>query len=172
MNEAIIALSLAYVVLAVFVLLSLIYSTWALWTKVALVIVAGVFYFVTYLSLERVLGWPTTAPIPPEFVVLSGYVQEPNKNAGEEGSVYLWVVAYDLENRTVLDTPRSHVFPYSPYLHEQVNAANKRMQRGNPQVGRVDLVSGPQLNAPKTWTDERIDRITLYDFPRQELPEK
>ena len=172
MSEAVIGLSLAYVTLAVLVVLLLVHTRWPPWIKTLVVLGVSVFYFVTYTSWERILGWPTAAAIPKEFVVLSGYVKEPDKNSGDDGKVYLWIAAYDLENRAVLDTPRAHVLPYSPYLHEQVNSANKKLQRGTPQVGRVELVSGPRLKAPRTWVDERVERITLYDFPRQELPEK
>lgn len=172
MNEAIIGISLAYIALAVLVVLSLIYTRWSLWIKVAIVIIVSVFYFVTYISLERILGWPTTASLPKEFMVLSGYVKEPNESTGEDGGVYLWLVAYDLDDRVILDSPRAYTLPYTPYLHEQVNGANKRLSRGKPQIGRVELVSGPRLRVPESWTDERVERLTLYDFPRQELPEK
>ena len=172
MNEAIVGISLAYVVLAVLLVSMLVYTRWSLWVKVAIVIGVGVFYFVTYASLERILGWPTAEPPPKEFVLLSGYVKEPDENADESGHVYLWLVAYDLEKRAVLDTPRAYVLPYTPYLHEQVNEANKRLKRGKSQVGRVELVSGPQLNTPRSWVDERVERMTLYDFPRREMPEK
>lgn len=172
MSEAVIGLSLAYVALAALVVVLLVYTRWPLWVKSSVVIGISVFYFVTYTSLEQILGWPTTTAIPKEFMVLSGYVKEPDKNAGDDGKVYLWIAAYDLKNHRVVDTPRAHVLPYSPYLHEQVEIANKKLQRGDPQVGRVELVSGPQLKAPKTWTDERVERIVLYDFPHRELPEK
>ena len=172
MNEAIIGLSLAYVALAVLVVLLLMYTRWPLWLKVSVVLGISTFYFVTYVSLERIPGWPASVALPEEFMVLSGFVREPDASAGEDGKVYLWIIAYDIDDRKVLDTPRAYVLPYSPYLHKQVNTANKRLQRGNRQVGRVDLVSGPRLQAPRTWIDERVERITLYDFPHQELPEK
>lgn len=173
MNEAVVGLSLAYVALAVLVVLLLVYTRWPLWLKASVVLGVGVFYFVTYASLERVLGWPTAEPLPAEFIVLSGRVKEPVAHAeGDDGAIYLWIVAYDIEKQAVLDTPRAHKLPYSADLHKQVAAANKRRQRGNPQVGRVELVSGPRLRAPRTWVDQRVERITLYDFPRRELPEK
>ena len=172
MNEAIIGISLAYVVLAALVVLLLVYTRWSLWLKIGVVLGVSAFYFVTYTSMEHILGWPTADLLPEEFIVLSGYVKEPNESMGEAGGVYLWVAGYDLEEREVHDMPRAHVLPYSPYLHEQVNTANKNLKRGTPQVGRLEQASGPRLLAPRTWMDERVDRVTLYDFPSRELPEK
>ena len=172
MNEAIVGISLAYVVLAVLVVLLLVYTRWASWIKILVVLGVSAFYFVTYASLDHLLGWPTADALPKEFVVLSGYVKEPNESIDEDGAIYLWAIDYDRDNRTVRSEPRAYILPYSPYLHQQVNTANKNIKRGKPQVGRVDLVAGRRLNTPRTWLDERVERITIYDFPRQELPEK
>ncbi len=172
MNEAIIGISLAYVALAVLVVLLLVCTRWARWIKVGVVLGISVFYFVTYASLEHLLGWPTAESLPQEFVFLSGYVKEPNEDRGETGNVFVWVAEYDLKKRKVFDMPRAHTLPYSADLHAQVTAALKGLKRGDAQLGRVEHTSGPRLLAPRTWMEERISRIRLDAFPRQELPEK
>lgn len=170
MNGAVVGITVAYVALAVLLLSLNVYSRWPAWVKLSAVVLTGALYYVTYLSLEGLSGWPARSSLPKEFVMLSGYVKEPDKTSGDEGRVYLWVLS--LEKERVSSAPRAYHLPYSPLLHREIEEAGKRLRRGIKQLGKTETVKGKVQEGERTWIDEHVERIVIYDLPDPELPEK
>ena len=170
MNSAVFGIVIAYVALAVLLLSLNVYSRWPAWVKFSAVVVTGVLYYVTYVSLEGVRGWPSMSVLPEKFVMLSGYVEEPDKRTGSEGQVYLWALSLGKDRAN--GTPRAYRLPYSLRLHKEVAEAGKRLRRGVAQIGRVEEPSLQLQPGEQAWLDERAERIVIYDLHDPELPEK
>ncbi len=170
MSGAALGITVAYVALAVLLLSLNVYSRWPAWVKLSAVVVTGALYYVTYASFEGLKGWPVKAALPEKFVMLSGYVEEPDKRTGSAGQVYLWTLSLGEDHAS--DTPRAYRLPYSPRLHKEVGDAGKRLRRGVAQIGRVEETRTRLQPGEQTWLDERSERIVIYDLHDPELPEK
>ncbi len=170
MSNAVFGITVAYVALAVLLLSLNVYSRWPTWVKLSAIVLTGTLYYVTYLSLEGLGGWPAQSALPKEFVMLSGYVKEPDKIKNSEGEVYLWVLS--LERERVSSAPRGYRLPYSPLLHREIEEAGKRLRQGIKQLGKTEMVRSNTQEGEQTWLDEHIERIVIYDLPDPELPEK
>ncbi len=170
MSGATFGITVAYVALAVLLLSLNVYSRWPAWIKLSAIVLTGALYYVTYLSLEGLSGWPVRGSLPKEFVMLSGYVKEPSKASGDKGEVYLWVLS--LEKERVSSAPRGYHLPYSPLLHREIEEAGKRLRRGIKQLGKTETIKTQAQEGDQTWIDEHVERIVIYDLPDPELPEK
>ena len=170
MSAALIAIVTAYVALAVLLLGLCLYSRWPVWVKGGAIVLTGFFYYATYFSLQGLLGWPTQTDLPVEFILLAGKVEEPAEQNKDGGAVYLWALPLDEEK--IKGMPRAYRMPYSKSLHNKVAAANKRLRRGIPQVGKLKNVIVPQPGMGRTLLVEPTQRIDIYDFPDPELPDK
>lgn len=170
MSGGILGITVAYVALAVLLLSLNVHSRWPAWVKLSATVLTGALYYVTYLSLEGLSGWPARSSLPQEFVMLSGYVHEPSKTGNDKGRVYLWVLS--LEKERVSSAPRGYHLPYSPLLHREVEEAGKRLRRGIKQLGKTETVQGRVQEGDQAWIDEHVERIVIYDLPDPELPEK
>ncbi len=171
MSGAIIGLTAAYVALAVLLLSLNIYSRWPPWVKVGAVVLTGLLYYVTYLSLESFLGWPARASLPQKFMMLSGSIDEPDEETGSQGAIYIWAVS--LDDDRLADDPRAYRVPYSRQSHEQVGAALRQLRDGIVQVGEVEEGSRRRTRGiGSLWSDEKVSRIVIYDLPDPDLPDK
>jgi len=80
----------------------------------------------TYITLERVLGYPIDLTIPEESIYLSHVVSDYNN------VIYVWI----LEPGSTI--PRSIIIPLTKENKEQMRAAKKRQASGIPQMIRKD----------------------------------
>jgi|TARA_R110002074_G_scaffold340496_2_gene510955 hypothetical protein len=78
----------------------------------------------TYITLERVLGYPIDLTIPEESIYLSHIVSDYNN------VIYVWI----LEPSSTI--PRSIIIPLTKENKEQMRAAKKRQASGIPQMIR------------------------------------
>lgn len=170
MNGAIVGITIAYILLAALLLNLNIYTRQPLWIKLGTILVTVAFYYVTYSSLKNFGGWPASAALPQEFVVLAARVDEPDEKIDKKGAVYLWLLP--LKGDKVKNAPRAYRLPYSPALHKQVNTAAKQLRRSIVQMGRVERINTPKSNVLTSWMEERTERIVIYDLDDPELPDK
>lgn len=170
MSGALIGIISAYVALAILLLGLSVYSRWSLWVKISAIVLTGFFYYATYLSLEDLLGWPTQSDLPSEFIMLAGKIEEPDETADTDGAIYIWALA--LRGDRLYDTPRAYELPYSKPLHNQVSEANKKIRRGVTQIGKSENIVVHKPIVGQNWFEERIQRVTIYDLPDPELPDK
>ena len=170
MTEALIGITSAYIALAILLLGLCLYSAWPLWIKTAAIIVTGLFYYATYISLGSLLGWPAQADLPSEFIMLAGKIEEPKEESNSRGAIYIWALSLDGDYTS--DTPRAYRVPYSKPLHNQVAEANKKIRRGVTQIGKSENILVHKPAVGQTWFEERMQRVIIYDLPDPELPDK
>ena len=170
MTSALVGIITAYVALAVLLLGLCLYSKWPVWIKAGAIIVTCFFYYATYLSLQSLLGWPTQSDLPGEFIMLAGKVEEPDEESESSGAIYLW--ALSLNGDYLYGMPRAYKIPYSKPLHNQVSEANKKLRRGVVQIGKSENIIVHKPGIGQTWFEEHIQRVSIYDLPDPELPDK
>lgn len=172
MTEAVLYLALAYAALGVVVLGLNVYSRWPLWVKLGSIAVVTGFYFVTWQSLQGVLGWPARVDLPDRFILLSTSIHEPNKSTGEPGRVHLWVTPVGADDRP-MDQPRAFELPYDDTLHSRLEEAKKEMRNGVMQIGKAEPSTGEQEDATDTTRFSRREQdVSFEKMPDPALPEK
>jgi hypothetical protein len=145
MTITLLAISAAYVVLAVVVLSMGLSSRYAWWVKASVIVVSSAFFVEVFFASKSLLGWPAPGALPPKFQLLWTRVVEPDPKMGSRGAIYLWVEEVDTNN-VPTGTPRSYQLPYSLKLADRTLKARDEIMAGHPQEGVAeDLVdSGDQ----------------------------
>src|SRR5260370_8078701 len=134
MNTVVLAISIAYVVMAVLLLCMGLTSRFAWWIKGVVIVIASAFFIESFFATKSLLGWPGTGQLPHRFEVLGTRVGEPDPKVADPGAIYLWVEELD-ENNVPSGTPRSFKLKYSPPLADRSNKAKDEIMAGNPQEG-------------------------------------
>jgi hypothetical protein len=145
MNSVILAISIAYVALAVLVLIMGLTSRIAWWIKVPVIVIASAFFIEQFFSTRSLLGWPGPGPLPHRFQVLWTRVVEPDRKLGDPGAIYLWVEELD-GNNVPSGTPRSFQLRYSTPLADQSIRARDEIMAGNPQEGTAEGLENVEAN--------------------------
>ena len=147
MTLTLIAISAAYVVLAIVVLSMGLTSRFAWWVKASAIVVSSAFFIEVFFASKSLLGWPASGTLPPKFQLLWTRVVEPDLKAGNRGAIYLWVEELD-GNNVPSGLPRSYRLPYSVKLADRTLKARDEIMAGNPQEGLADeLAEGDPAEA-------------------------
>lgn len=126
-----------YVVMAVLLLSLNLTSRWRWWIKGGAIIVTGLFFFATYLSIVSLLGWPAGQNrLPTSFALISTHIVEPDAFTGDDGAIYLWVEELD-EDNFVVGQPRAIRLAYSEPQAENVENAQGLLDEGEQVAGEV-----------------------------------
>jgi len=169
MNESILLLVAANVIVLALLLLILIYSRIHWLVKLLLIVIVSASYWVAYQGWDRAQGWPSNNPIPEKFLLHGAIIEEPNKEKGVNGTIYLWV--NDLTEHKPSENPRAYLLPYNKRLHKASQEALRQMRNGQLQLGTV-----LPKHAAKQISDGNAGEVpTLIEFsnlPKQTLPEK
>jgi hypothetical protein len=129
----ILGLSLAYTALGVLLLIAVTRTPLRWSTKAILIGVTSAFYIVAFFRIQGLLGWPSSAPLPPRFELVWSHVVE--ASADEAGAIFLW--AAELNGANVPNTtPRVYQLPYSAALARKIAKAQAEIANGHPQIGR------------------------------------
>jgi hypothetical protein len=155
MNSVVLAISTAYVVMAVLLLGMGLTSRFAWWIKGVVIVVTSVFFIEAFFATKSLLGWPGTGQLPRRFQLLWTRVVEPDPKLGDPGAIYLWVEELD-ENNVPSGTPRSYKLRYTPPLADQSNKAKDEIMAGNPQEGSADEIEGTET----AKTNAKLDQTT------------
>lgn len=170
MNNYSLLLTFLYVAIAALLLVLCLATGWRRWVKVLMIAVVTVSYFVANYTFEDMLGWPTPRMLPEKFIIVSAVIEEPNKERGVEGAIYLWVTALD-GNRPA-GAPRSYRLPYQKDAHSQLSEAQRKSRQGIRQVGTVERAGGGSGSAWfKVNADNKL-KLKVSDAPVTRLPEK
>lgn len=161
----------AYVLIAILLLSINLYSNWSWMVKAGTIVITTVFFVISYMSFPPLLGWPTTQQPPERFKLIAAQVQQPDKVAGDEGAIYLWVTR--IEDLTAYGPPRAYKLPYSDLLHEVVIKANAKLKKDIPQLGEM-LEEGSMKADMEDSRRAGVDSIPVefYDLPDPLFPEK
>ncbi len=170
---AVIGLMASYVILVVLLVSLNLRSDWHWGVKAGAIVVVTAFFPICYLSLESLLGWPTSQPLPERFRLVAAQVYEPNKQTGYPGEIFIW--AASMATRAGQVTPRAYGFPYEDVLHMKISEAVKSQRKGVPQMGKlVREDSSGFLGKVRDFSrfTSVSDNIAFYDLPGTVLPEK
>jgi hypothetical protein len=143
MTATLLAISAAYVVLAIVVLSMGLSSRFAWWVKAGAIVVSSVFFVEVFFASKSLLGWPHTGALPSKFQLLWSRVVEPDPKMGSRGAIYLWVEEVD-GNNVPSGTPRSYRLPYSVKLADRTLKARDEIMAGHPQEGSAEEMSNEQ----------------------------
>lgn len=160
--------SVAAVLVVFLSTLALLFSHWPKWVKGLLAIGSLAFYFYAFGAVNSLLGLPSTDALPPRFVMLAAFVDEPRPKF--PGAIYLWVTPIE-EGKSNME-PRAFKLPYTRPLHEQVASGMKKGRDGVAQMGTAEAKSGTGHGPAwlKPGNDEQ--EIKIADLPAPQLPEK
>lgn len=171
MNQAVLGLALTYVALAALMLGIFLFTRLSVWIKFLCVIVVSGFYFMTYQSLQGMLGWPTQQQLPEQFQLMASSITEPDGSTGEKGRIHIWGTAF-IDNKPAKE-PRSYELPYDLDLHAALDEALRKQRRGNVQLGRrLEKINDEKRPTDTSRYGELRQRIEFFDLPDPELPEK
>jgi len=159
MNAVVLAISVAYVVMAVLLLCMGLTSRFAWWIKGVVIVVTSVFFIESFFATKSLLGWPGTGQLPHRFQLLWTRVVEPDPKISDPGAIYLWVEELD-ENNVPSGTPRSFKLKYTPPLADRSNKAKDEIMSGNPQEGTANDMEGQEAK-----TEAKLDQMTGSNRP-------
>jgi len=170
MTTTLLAVSAAYVVLAVIVLSMGLTSRFAWWVKAGAIVVSSVFFVEVFFASKGLLGWPAAGALPPKFQLLWTRVVEPDLKMGNRGAIYLWVEELD-GNNVPSGLPRSYRLPYSVKLADRTLKARDEIMAGNPQEGLAEeLAEGdPSAAEAKAQPNQQLDGGITSTGSRVEL---
>jgi len=154
MTPTVLAISAAYVVVAVLLLALGLSSRFAWWVKAAAIAVTSVFFVEVFFATKGLLGWPRTDPLPARFQLLWVRVAEPDLKSSNPGAIYLWIEEVD-ENNVPDGVPRSYRLPYSRPLADRAAKARDEIMSGKPQQGLAEDLDGPERQAEAKSDPER-----------------
>jgi hypothetical protein len=159
MNTVVLAISVAYVVIAVLLLCMGLTSRFAWWLKGVVIVVTSVFFIESFFATKGLLGWPGTGQLPHRFQLLWTRVVEPDPKISDPGAIYLWVEELD-ENNVPSGTPRSFKLVYTQPLADRSNKAKDEIMAGNPQEGTASDMEGEEMK-----TEAKLDQMNGPNRP-------
>ena len=159
MNTVVLAISVAYVVIAVLLLCMGLTSRFAWWLKGVVIVVTSVFFIESFFATKGLLGWPGTGQLPHRFQLLWTRVVEPDRKLNDPGAIYLWVEELD-ENNVPSGTPRSFKLVYTQPLADRSNKAKDEIMSGNPQEGTASDMEGEEMR-----TEAKLDQMNGPNRP-------
>src|SRR5262249_59705550 len=129
MRTTLLAISAAYVMMAVLLLSMGFSSRFRWWVKAITIVVASGFFIEVFFATKSLLGWPGTGQLPPRFQLLWTRVVEPDPKISDPGAIYLWVEAVD-ENNVPSGVPPAFRPPYTkPLAHPSPQARDQSNSR-------------------------------------------
>ena len=132
MTWAILGLSAGFILVLSFLLYLLFKTQLFVGTKFLALALASVFFIVQYQSLHQFMGWPSTAELPEEFVLIATNVREPNKQTGDLGIMYWWV----RESSDLTQPPRVYELPYKAEMQKITEEVVKKQKEGAQFIGK------------------------------------
>jgi hypothetical protein len=192
MTKTLLAVSAAYVLIAVLLLSAGLTARYAWWLKASAIVVTSLFFVEAFFASKSLLGWPGGGPLPAKFQLLWTRVVEPDLKLGERGAIYLWLEEIDANN-VPSGLPRAYRLPYSIKLADRTLKARDEIMAGHPQEGLSDDLSDSELGSSQAQRSnlepdggasssggnvepqealEQIPRVDFRPMPMPSLPPK
>ena len=157
------ALVVAYVALAALVVGLNLHSAWHWVLKAGATVALACLCWVTWSSWPALLGWPAERDVPGTFYLHAANIDEPR-------FIYLW--GSDLSAGLGRTVPRSFAVPYDKVLHDRVLKATRKLRKGLPVVGQVELAEVDPDRAASLERVRAVSDITFVDAPQALVPGK
>ncbi len=170
MNNSPLLLTLLYLAVAFLLLILCLATRWPRPVKLAMIVLVTGSYFIAESAFDGMLGWPAASALPEKFVLLATVVEEPDKEHGSKGAIFIWVNGVD-GGRPVAE-PRAYRLAYGKPLHAILNEAMKKNRQGVSQIGSTEP---PAAGKNGSWLRSAADpnvKIKITDAPAPQLPEK
>jgi hypothetical protein len=165
-TAAVLGLVIAYLLLAVLLLSLNLRSAWRWRIKAVAILATSVFFVLTFVTIQAMLGWPTESEPPSSFQLHAALVQEPERRVGRQGRIYLWLSPKHAEGAPA-GPPRAYALPYSRALHQAVARAQARLEEGVPIEGETRRAGHDEQRFGHNSL-----QIDLFDAPVAALPPK
>ena len=136
MMSSMLILSLTYALVAALLLTLCITLPGRRVLKIGLIALVSVFYAVTWIGHQSMLGWPTGEDMPETFRVLWITIDEPDKVTREPGGIFFWVRELD-EAGIPKGIPRAYRVPFTQEAAEEAQAAIGKMEEGEVMNGTL-----------------------------------
>lgn len=163
-------LTLLYVAIAALLLVLCLRTAWPRWLKVSMIVLVTISYFVANHTFDEMQGWPTASEVPEKFIFHWAVIEEPNKERGTEGAIYIW--ASTLDDHHPDGVPRAYQLPYMKDAHSNINDAIRRARAGTRQIGSAERAGGGSGNSWFKVNASRKIVLTISDAPAARMPEK
>nr|WP_298686160.1 hypothetical protein [uncultured Dongia sp.] len=135
LQTSVLCLSLAYALLSVLLLVVMAWLSIPRSIKIAVILIASIFYIAVFFAMQGLLGWSAPVAVPDRFQVLWTRIIEPNPAQEKPGAIHLWLEELD-DSNLPSGVPRAYLLPYSTELARRVSAAQGEIEAGRPQGGR------------------------------------
>ena len=138
------AIPIGFLLVVVLLLWLLIGAKGKLPLKLITVVACCYYCIAVWVSLGSYMGYPTTQDLPDQFFLRAVIIEEPDKKAGTEGAIYLWISHFEGESKNVFETltydakpgeVRVHRIKYRRTVHERLNGVMGALRRGIPVMG-------------------------------------
>jgi hypothetical protein len=123
-----------YGVLALLLLSLNIFSLWRWWIKAGAMLLTAVVFVAAYSVIAGLLGWPSEGPLPERFSLLNTHVEEPDKQNGNPGHIYLWLQEINAEQIPIAP-PRAYALPFVVETMKGVTESQEILDRGEAVLG-------------------------------------
>ena len=157
MTTTLLAVSAAYVLMALLLLSAGLTARYAWWVKASAIVVTSLFFIEVFFASKGLLGWPGTGALPARFQLLWTRVVEPDLKLSNRGAIYLWVEEVD-ENNVPSGLPRAYRLPYSISLADRTLKARDEIMAGHPQEGLADDLSDSAMSSSAAQGSELAER--------------
>ncbi|MBL7002638.1 MAG: hypothetical protein ISR69_01255 [Gammaproteobacteria bacterium] len=101
-------------------------------SKLLVLVFSAAFFLVQYQSLKQYMGWPSADKLPAEFVLISTYIREPNRQTGDAGIMYWWV----RESADSHIPPRVYELPFKKEMKKKTEDVIKQQKQGAQFIGK------------------------------------
>jgi len=102
--------------------------------------------------------------------LISAHVEQPNKETGKEGSIYLWLS--EIENMSSTSEPRAYELEYSNELHEKIINVKAKLDKDIAQLGEFKDPDETMLQTNEQRRGVKSVHIEFYDLPDPLFPDK
>jgi hypothetical protein len=142
-----IGIPVAFVLLTILILWVVIGVKGKWWVKTCLISLTLYFSVGLWISIDGLLGWPTTDGPPQKFEIHWLLVKEPNKKTGDSGAIYMWASNVNANKQSSfspfgskkpLSKPRLYQLPYSRSMHEQTESILEKLKKGERHMATLD----------------------------------
>jgi hypothetical protein len=149
----------AYGLLALLLLSLNIFSLWRWWVKAAAMLVTAAVFLGAYVIISGLIGWPSEGQLPPRFALLNTYVEEPDKQRGDPGHIYLWVQEINAE-QIPISPPRAYALPYVTETMKGVTESQEMLDRGEAVLGESKTQVTATSDKPAEKEGENANDLT------------
>lgn len=183
MLPSLLTLGLSYALVAALLLTLLVGLQGRRRLKIGLILMVSLFYAVSWIGHQSMLGWPTSELMPQSFRVLWITIDEPDKATRKAGGIFFWVRELD-EAGIPKGVPRTFHVPFTEEAAEEAQAALGKMEEGDVMNGTMSRNIVRDEERPEKFEsnyqgDDRIGgddgyrpMFELIEVPPPSLPAK